>query len=243
MMPLGYGYLRLDVAGCSIQKCESEIRLLAAREGIELGMVFQEQGDSTAALTTLTAELLRSQSQHVLVPSRQHLVGPGMPEKAFETFVWNEAHACVLAASAVDGGEVRSSVSPVSVAELQLAATTTAVSMAQIHARLTLSQWLLDDLTDTAEQIMTELVGEAVQATELRVLTVRVGRTEQKLVIEVSDARPRFSVTGLSFNPTVAALSRRYGRFRSGDSTITTWCELAIAGHTTAPIGGSHAIT
>ncbi|WP_194817956.1 hypothetical protein [Nocardia sp. XZ_19_385] len=62
-----------------------------------------------------------------------------------------------------------------------------------------------------------------------KLLTVLLGRTEQNLVLEVSDARAAQSVTGLEFNQRVATLSRRYARLRDSGGTVTTWCELAIA--------------
>ncbi|MFE7798691.1 hypothetical protein [Nocardia sp. NPDC057440] len=124
--------------------------------------------------------------------------------------------------------------------------------MAQTHARLILSWRQLDELAKSADQVLAELVTEAMEAsgiayphhrdgaaTGLKLLTLRLGRTEQSLVIEVSEVPPgkSTSIAGLEFSQQVVALSHRYGRFRSGDGTVTTWCELTAA-RTTSPIRG-----
>ncbi|WP_218023455.1 hypothetical protein [Nocardia altamirensis] len=225
-------------------------------------MVFHERQGATAALVALIAELRRSTSRHVLAPTANHLVGPAMPDRAFEARLWGEARARVIfahPAAAADNlmpssrPRVQPENYPEPLSELQLATTTTAVSMAEMHARMTLSRWGLNELAEVTEQIMTELVTEALKATgiayphhrlheaaPLKLLTARIRRTQHSLVIEVVDDRPieADSEIRLGFNQRVAALSHRYGRFRNSDNTVTTWCELATASRTVSPIWG-----
>lgn len=264
MRPLMYGYLRLDVAGGQVTACKAQIRHFAERDSFDLAMIFHERIHGGAALTTLIAELQRTQSHHVVVPILQHLVQPGMSRQAVEARLWREANAGVfVAVPAGNRVEVRAGNHPNQeraatmpqqplrppgqVAEIQLAATTTAVSTAQLHVRHTLGRWLLIELIAPAERLVTVLVTEAVQATgitdphpkwseitDLKQLTVRVVRTDQRVVIEVWDAREVGShpARELPFSEQVVRLSRRYGRFRLDNGGLATWCELGIPAQT-----------
>lgn len=219
MKPLMYGYLRLDVANDHVAACEAQIQRFAEYEGFDLAMIFHERIHGATALTALIAELRRSQSHHVVVPSMEHLIRPGMSRQAVEARLWCEANAGVHAAAHAGnrigvfvGAPYPDRECPATVTqpphppgqmdEIHLAATTTAVSTAQRHVRHTLSRWLLIELIAPAERIVTELVTEAVGATgtadphrkwsevtDLNQLTVRVRRTDQHLVVEVWDAR------------------------------------------------------
>ncbi len=84
---------------------------------------------------------------------------------------------------------------------LTLAATSTAPSCARALVRCTLTSWLLGDLVEAAELIVTELATNAVQATgttdpcptyadleHLAILAVQVRVTGDSLLIEVWDA-------------------------------------------------------
>jgi hypothetical protein len=265
MRPLMYGYLRLDVAGSQVAACEAQIRHFAACESFDLAMIFHERIHGNAALAALIAELQRSESHHVAVPSLKHLIQPGMSRQAVEARLWREANAGVFVAAHADNrveitagrsyprsGPTATTqqrlMSPAGqVAEIQLAATTTAISTAQLHVRHTLDRWLLIELNAPAERIVTELVTEAVQATgitdphpkwsevtDLKQLTVRVGRTDQRVLIEVWDARQVGShpASELAFSEQVVRLGHRYGRFRPEHGGLVTWCELGIPAQT-----------
>jgi hypothetical protein len=99
MMPLMYGYLRLDIAGGQVAACEAQIRHFVEHEGFDLAMIFHERIHGGAALTALIAELQRSQSHHVVVPALQHLIQPGMARQAVEARLWREADAGVFVAA------------------------------------------------------------------------------------------------------------------------------------------------
>ncbi|WP_216899657.1 hypothetical protein [Nocardia alni] len=241
-----YGYLRLEFAGGQVPACEAQIRAFAEWEGFDLGMIFHERIHGDVALTALIAELRRSLPHHVAVPSMRHLIQPGMSRQAVEARLWREANAGVFVAADTDNRvEIptareypRSGTVAVTrqqplpragdMAEIHLAATTTAVSTAQLHARHTLSRWLLIELIAPTERLVTELVTDAVQATgstdphpkwseitELKQLTVRVARTDQRVVIEVWDARQggAHPLIDLPLSDHLVRLSHRYGRF------------------------------
>jgi hypothetical protein len=262
MSPLMYGYLRLDIAGGQVAACEAQIRQFVEHEGFDLAMIFHERIHGGAALTALIAELQRSQSHHVVVPAIQHLTQSGMARQAVEARLWREANAGVFAAIPaharveVHAGSrhpdramlpQQSMRLPAQVAGIQLAATTTAVSTAQLHVRHTLGRWQLIELLAPAERIVTELVTETVQATgitephpkwsevtDLKQLTVRIRRTDQLLVIEVWDARQIGShpLRNFPFSEQVVRLSRRCGRFRPKQGGLVSWCELGIPAKT-----------
>jgi hypothetical protein len=177
--------------------------------------------------------------------------------------LWNEAQTAVLIADPTDNAvnvfetaqrthdDVRTSIAQASssrpplalAAELELAAAVTAIPVAQMHVRLTLSRWGLDQLRASADQIVTELVAEAVMPTrasypqdrrsppnDLKLLTVRVSRAAHSVLIEVWDSRPANPQPpfGQSFSQRVTGLSHRYGRLRPDEGGATTWCELAL---------------
>lgn len=99
MRPLMYGYLRLDVAGDQIAACEAQIRWFAERDRLDLAMIFHERIHGGSALTALIAELQRSQCHHVVVPTMEHLIRPGMARQAIEARLWREASAGVFVAA------------------------------------------------------------------------------------------------------------------------------------------------
>jgi hypothetical protein len=138
------------------------------------------------------------------------------------------------------------------VAEIHLAATTTAVSTAQLHVRHTLRRWLLIELIAPAERLVTELVTDTVRVTgitdphpkwseitELEQLTVRVARTDRRVVIEVWDARQVGShpLSDLPLSDHIVRLSHRYGRFIPEQGGLVTWCELGIPATTLERLG------
>lgn len=271
MRPLMYGYLRLELAGGHVPSCEAQIRHFAEREGFDLAMIFHERIHGDVALTALVAELRRSECHHVALPSMEHLIQPGMSRQAVEARLWREANAGVfVAAHAGNRIEIpsareypRSGSTAVTprrplprageVAEIQLAATTTAVSTAQLHVRHALSRWLLIELIAPAERLVTELVTEAVRTTgitdphpkwseitDLKQLTVRVARTDQRVVIEVWDARQvgAHPLRDLPVSDQIVRLSYRYGRFIPEQGGLVTWCELGIPATTIERLRG-----
>ncbi|MBB5912786.1 hypothetical protein BJY24_001653 [Nocardia transvalensis] len=94
-----YGYLRLDIAGHHVIACESQIRRFAERDSFDLAMIFHERIHGGSALTALIAELRRSQCHHVVVPTLEHLVRPGMSRQAVEARLWREADTGVFVAA------------------------------------------------------------------------------------------------------------------------------------------------
>jgi hypothetical protein len=266
-----YGYLRLELAGGHVPACEAQIRNFAEREGFDLGMIFHERIHGDVALTALIAELQRSQSQHVALPSMEHLIQPGMSRQAVEARLWREANAGVFVAANTGNrieiptvrGYPRSRSTAVTqqqlpprgdeLAEIQLAATATAVSTAQLHVRHTLSRWLLIELIAPTERLVMELVTETVRTTgitdphpkwseitDLKQLTVRVARTDQRVVIEVWDARQVGShpLRDLPVSDQIVRLSHRYGRFIPEQGGLVTWCELGIPATTIERLRG-----
>jgi hypothetical protein len=183
MKPLMYGYLRLDVANGQVAPCEAQIRRFVEYESFDLAMIFHERIHGDAALTALIAELRRADAHHVVVPSLQHLIQPGMSRQAVEARLWREANAGVFVAAPaqqrIEAGAGSRYPNPERAAtmpqppprppgqvdEIHLTATTTAVSTAQLHVRHALSRWLLIELLAPAERIVTELVTETVRAT------------------------------------------------------------------------------
>jgi hypothetical protein len=264
-----YGYLRLELAGGQVPACEAQIRDFAEREGFDLAMIFHERIHGDVALTALIAELRRSESHHVAVPSIEHLIQPGMSRQAVEARLWREANTGVFVAAPTGNrietlaarGYPRSGSRAVAqqsrprageVAEIHLAATTTAVSTAQLHVRHTLSRWLLIELIAPAERLVMELVTDTVRVTgitdphlkwseitELKQLTVRVARTDQRVVIEVWDARQVGShpLSDLPLSDHIVRLSHRYGRFIPEQGGLVTWCELGIPATTLERLG------
>ena len=99
MRPLMYGYLRLDVAGDQLPACEAQIRRFADHDSFDLAMIFHERIHGGSALTALIAELQRSQCHHVVVPTLEHLIRPGMSRQAVEARLWREAAAGVFVAA------------------------------------------------------------------------------------------------------------------------------------------------
>ncbi len=265
-----YGYLRLELAGGRVPACEAQIRYFAEHEGFDLAMIFHERIHGNIGLTALIAELQRSESHHVAVPSMEHLMQPGMSRQAVEARLWREANAGVFVAARTSNkieistarGYPRSGSPAVTqqqplpraseVAEIQLAATTTAVSTAQLHVCHTLGRWLLIELIAPAERLVMELVTETVRATgitdphpkwseitDLKQLTVRVARTDQRVVIEVWDARQVGShlLSDLPLSDHIVRLSHRYGRFIPEQGGLVTWCELGIPATTIERLG------
>ncbi|TQS29307.1 ATP-binding protein [Microbispora sp. KK1-11] len=132
----------------------------------------------------------------------------------------------------------------------------TAPRRARAFVRCQLRGWELADLAETAELVVSELVTNAVRATDAVVsppvassmfpvalrtvaLRVRVAPGRRSLFIEVwdvSDREPvphdeeagelRESGRGLSL---VGSLARRWGHYSAPDRGKIVWCELAIS--------------
>jgi hypothetical protein len=114
----------------------------------------------------------------------------------------------------------------------------TAVPCARLHAKLVLAEWDLGDLADDAELVISELMTNAVIASEATHEPVALClRTDRRtLLVEVWDRlaeyEPQPQVTdetseaghGLTI---VAALATRWGFTRVSYSTKIVWAEFA----------------
>lgn len=138
---------------------------------------------------------------------------------------------------------------------LELGALPTAVPCARLHARQVLWEWGLNELAETAELLVSELVTNAVKATagHDRLLPIRLhlSSDKERLLIEVWDADPRPPVlTGLEEDGIpalgneggrglflVATLSQRWSWYASrqwGGKVV--WSEL----QTESPLNSGH---
>ncbi|MDI5966850.1 ATP-binding protein [Streptantibioticus silvisoli] len=135
------------------------------------------------------------------------------------------------------------------VSRLKFAATATAPRCARMFVNHTLRCWLLSDLVDDAELIVSELVTNAVKATgtlephpayadldDLAILGVQVRLMDRSLFVEVWDCDSEKAVEppptdnatdeggrGLTI---VDALSKRYGVARPATGGKIVWAEL-----------------
>jgi anti-sigma regulatory factor (Ser/Thr protein kinase) len=145
------------------------------------------------------------------------------------------------------------------VTSLTLAATPAAVSRARQFARFALSARGLGVLAEDTELIVSELVTNAVQASEAggppdvmagdpgpaATIRVRVLAYQASVVVEVWDADPgspvrRYAVMdeesgrGLVI---VTALCRQWGYFHTADGDKVVWADLAVPAELLTPAG------
>ena len=129
---------------------------------------------------------------------------------------------------------------------LQLGALPTAVPCARLHAKHLVWEWGLDDLAESSELLVSELVTNAVQAMEGQddqsAVCLRLSSDNSRLLIEVWDADPQPPAPkdlGADGIPDLeeeggrglflaAALSRRWNWYLTQNPTgKVVWCELA----------------
>jgi len=129
---------------------------------------------------------------------------------------------------------------------LQLGALPTAVPCARLHAKHLVWEWGLDDLAESSELLVSELVTNAVQAMEGQddqsAVCLRLSSDNTRLLIEVWDADPQPPAPkdlGADGIPDLeeeggrglflaAALSRRWNWYLTQNPTgKVVWCELA----------------
>ncbi len=150
-------------------------------------------------------------------------------------------------------------VTPQAVTGLALAAVPTAVRCSRMFARLCLRQWGLPSLADDSELVISELVTNAVKATDvidaaprwsqlagLATIDVRVMLFERSIVIAVWDRNPAAPVIQESGLPDsengrglsiVAALCKRWDYFLHDGGGKCVWAELAIQPDGLPPAG------
>jgi anti-sigma regulatory factor (Ser/Thr protein kinase) len=145
---------------------------------------------------------------------------------------------------------------------LTLAAVATAVPCARLFTTQCLRRLgICDDLADTAEVVVSELVTNAVKATgttrhlsvlavlkaRLSLISVSLRLTSTSLFIEVWDRDQRPPVLGQPAADQeggrglllVAGLSKQWGYCPTDQGGKVVWCELARAGSTGRPQGGT----
>lgn len=134
---------------------------------------------------------------------------------------------------------------------LKLAALPTAVGCSRLFVKYTLDAWQLGHLIESAELLVSELVTNAVKATgitepnprwieldDLKLIAVRLRRSETSLFIEVWDSEPTPPVMpeqsldsesgrGLFL---VASMSHRWHYYHPKAGGKVVWCELRIHG-------------
>jgi len=111
-----------------------------------------------------------------------------------------------------------------------------------VHTKEVLWEWKLDQLADDAETLVSELLSNAIKASQSAqgagLVALRLLADRQRLVIEVwdqspADPRPRRvddeAEHGRGFM-VIEALSNRWGYRRVSSSLKVVWCELVAGG-------------
>ncbi len=125
---------------------------------------------------------------------------------------------------------------------LELAALPTAVSCGRLHAKQMLWEWKLDYLADDTAMLVSELLTNAVQASQSShgpgLVALRLVNNRERLLIEVwdqnpADPRPREvddeSESGRGFT-VIDAISHQWGFRRVSARLKVVWCELVVEG-------------
>lgn len=124
------------------------------------------------------------------------------------------------------------------VSSLEFGALATAVPCARLHTRAVLYEWGIGELVDNAELIVSELVTNALKASqslqEISPFALCLRSDYKHLIIEVWDHsphEPRSALVGGDAEGgrglvVVEALSTRWGYERTGCSTKVIWVEL-----------------
>lgn len=124
------------------------------------------------------------------------------------------------------------------VSSLEFGALATAVPCARLHTNTVLHEWGFGDLADDAELIVSELVTNALKASqslqEIRPLALCLRSDRKRVIIEVWDHSPREPRSAPAGGDAeggrgllvVDALSARWGYERTGYSAKVVWAEL-----------------
>jgi len=126
------------------------------------------------------------------------------------------------------------------VSSLELAALKTAAACGRVHTKEVLWEWKLDQLADDAVTLVSELLSNAIRASQSAqgagLVALRLLADRQRLVIEVwdqnpNDPQPR-QVDDASEHGrglvVIEALSHRWGYRRVSASLKVVWCELVV---------------
>jgi anti-sigma regulatory factor (Ser/Thr protein kinase) len=120
---------------------------------------------------------------------------------------------------------------------LEFGALATAVPCARLHTKTVLHEWGIGELAVDAELIVSELVTNALKASqtlqEIRPVALCLRSDFKRLIIEVWDHSPREPCPASADGDTeggrgllVVALSTRWGDQRTGYSAKVVWAEL-----------------
>lgn len=126
------------------------------------------------------------------------------------------------------------------VSTLELAALPATVACARLHAKHVLWEWQLEHLADEAEILVSELLTNAVKASQALsgpgLVALRLLASRRQLIIEVWDQNPHDprahrvdadAEHGRGFM-VVDGLSYRWGHRRVSANLKVVWCELMI---------------
>lgn len=142
----------------------------------------------------------------------------------------------VVAAAIPAQRTVANTLRPGAVADLTLAATSTAVNVGRMFVHHTLNEWGQPGLVSTGEALLSELVGQAVTLTgvpdpttrwldldDLALIDVRLLLFDHGIVIEVADRHREAPTPSTRFR----SLSTRW-HFYPTPAGRVVWCELAL---------------
>lgn len=123
---------------------------------------------------------------------------------------------------------------PKAIADLTLAATSTAASVGTMFLHYTLTEWQRTELADNAEAVLTELIEQAVTLTrvpdpsprwvelaDLALIRVRLVLLENGVIVEVVDRHDKPP----TWADAVTALCSRWNSYPTNEGRVV-WCEL-----------------
>jgi anti-sigma regulatory factor (Ser/Thr protein kinase) len=123
---------------------------------------------------------------------------------------------------------------------LELEALPSAVPCARLHARQILRNWGLDHLVSDAELLVSEIAGNAVQASQspdgLGLLALRLLADPERLIIEAWDQSPHDPQLREASEDAehgrglmvIEAVAHQWGYRRLSPTLKLVWCELLI---------------
>jgi hypothetical protein len=125
---------------------------------------------------------------------------------------------------------------PRAIADLTLAATSTAVNVSLLFLHFTLREWRRTELGDNGEAVLAKLVDQAVKLTgvpepsprwveldDLALIRVRLVLLEHSVIVEVSDRHDRPP----TWPDAVLALCARWSSYPTTSGRVA-WCELEL---------------
>ncbi|MFQ6332063.1 hypothetical protein ACLMAL_38945 [Nocardia sp. CWNU-33] len=101
ILPLAYGYVRLDLVGRDLTSCEQRLLTFAREHGYELAAVFREQAPQAAKLPQAFIDLVhecRRAEANTVITLCGHLAGMSMPRLSLLDVLAarGNAHVCEL---------------------------------------------------------------------------------------------------------------------------------------------------